>query len=317
MITLAQAKQFCAPWVDVSGVNPNDPRVVNRINEAQELLGPKGDNDDQIRTLRFCSYGDTITLGRDIKKIIKYRIDGEMEHVWSKWYEFLENGPGPFINNAMGHKDCLDRGMVVTQYDPPSAMRVLVASDEVEEDDVVITVRGYDDNDQEIRWNGSFGEAIPIRKDNCAYSASSFKTITNIVKPVTNGYVHLMAVPATGAFYQYHLCSYHPDETNPSYRRYQITAPADGYGHLITALVKLQLVPASHDSDVMYIQSLVALKRMIQGIAAYDAGDVEKGDKFERLAHSILMQKQEDVTPVNTEVEFQMEGFMDGTPTML
>jgi len=318
MMTLAQAKTFCAPWVDRSGIDPDDPRVTARINEAQELLGPKGKYGDLMRCLRFCVHGGFLTLGRDIKSVEKYRIDGEVEHVWSKWYEFLEGGPGPLDSRAGWHKDFIDRGKVCTQYDPHEALSLMVVSDEDEDEDAVLTVRGYDDADQEVRWNGQFGEAIPIRKTNPLYSVSKFRNISNVVKPVTNGYVHLAAVTTEGAFYRYHLASYHPDETNPSYRRYAIYQPSTATaGYLVTALCKLQFVPASHDTDVLYIQNLAALKRMIQAIGYYDAGELQKGQQYEVSAEAILAEADNDETPGNNEIDFQMTGFMEGTPQLL
>jgi len=317
MITLAQAKIFCAPWVDRSGIDPNDPRVTARINEAQELLGPKGKQSDQLRCLRFCVYGGFVTLGRDVKSIEKYRIDGEVGHVWSKWYEFLENGPGPLANDTSGNRDLIDRGYACTQYDPHEPLSLMVVSDAEEDADAKLTIRGYDENDQEIRWNGAFGEAVPIRKTDPVYSANKFKGITNIVKPVTKGYVHLAAVTTTGAFHRFHLASYHPDETNPSYRRYQIHQPSLTRGYLMTALCKLQFIPASHDTDALYIQNLAALKRMVQAISYYDAGDLKNGLSFEQAAEAILIEQDMDKTPASPEIEFQVEGFAEPAVAML
>jgi hypothetical protein len=298
MITFIDLKDYLAPYVD-GGVCPDDPRVKRTVDEAIERLvnKPALAHKLLLRHVKMTLRGSYLTLPRCFDRILKARIDGARSTgVYSVWYEFLSSGPGP---ENMSSLDLVDSGEVCTQYDPPedSAGYYMIAfSDSLEDAGKEVFIRGltptgaevrgpYDAVGETLKLSGTAGTAIK--------SFGLFTMITNVRKPATVGYVFLAAVsPTDGKVY--HLASYGPTETSPSYRRYQINGL--GYDEQdaaftadLKALVKMRPVPITHDTDFLLVSNRACLKAMCQAIYYYDKGDAERGAAYEVIAEKILM----------------------------
>lgn len=327
MQTLGDLLPHLAPFAD-GGLCADDTggpsgtnRVVLRINEAGERLWQKLGSRGTIHCVRICAHNGCITLGRDIEKILKARIDGTFAHVFDKWYEFIEGGPGMLDDDTSNYIDLIDRAQVVTQYDIPEPMRIMVFSDTAELATSQILIRGFDETNREVRTeiDGQWvmGEYVPITRDIGFYTRNKFSHITNILKPVTNGYVYLSAVTADDwddptTFTREHLAGYHPDEVRPSYRRYGFKSVAydnvEDYDYRINALVKMKFVPLSHTSDPVIIDNMPAYKMMLQAMRYYDSGDVEKGAAYESRAEKILLENTDNYETVQAIPEVQVDG---------
>jgi hypothetical protein len=329
--TLGDLKPHLAPFAD-GGLCADDTggpggtnRVVLRINEAVERLANKSGWPGLIRCVRMCVYNGCVTVGRDIKKILKARVDGCFTNVFDKWYEFLEAGPGMLEDDSSQYVDLVDRDMVPTQYDIPEPMRIMVFSDEAEVVDAQILIRGHDETNREVRtltddgW--IFGEYVPITRDVGYYSRNKFSHISSIIKPVTNGYVYLSAVAFDtesdpNTMTREHLAIYHPDETRPSYRRYGFKTSAYSEvcdrSYRLNALVKMNVIPMSRDSDVCLISNLPALKTMLQAMRYFDSGDLNKGQAFEKQAEAILLEDADNYETVRAIQDVQVHGYGNG-----
>jgi len=163
MITLGEAKSFLAPFVD-GGVCDDDSRVINSINEATEILLAKSEWKDTTKIIRMCVCDNCITLPREIDKILKFRMDGNKGYVFSKWYEFMDNGPGLVEFNCSGYADLVDRGMSPTQFDIIEPLPLLLLQD-TDEDNAEILIRGLDETGREIR--GPKGESDASGPGSC------------------------------------------------------------------------------------------------------------------------------------------------------
>ena len=327
--TLGDLLPIAAPFVD-GGLCADDTggpggtnRVVIRLNEAVERLLAKMGSERAIECVNMCMYNGCVTCPRDIEKIIKARIDGTFAHVFDKWYQFLEAGPGLLSDDTSGYMDLIDSGMAPTQYDMPESMRVAVFSDQAELVDAQLLVRGYDETAREVRTqleDGSWmmGEYIPITQNVLYYSNNQFSQITSIQKPVTNGYVYLSAYdqdvfPIATEITREHLAYYHPDETRPMYRRYSFKTSAytavEDRSYKLNALVKMHYIPMSHSSDVCGIANIHAIKMMLKAIRYYNSDDPEKGLAYENLAEKLLLEATEDHETVEAIVDVQLEGW--------
>jgi len=193
---------------------------------------------------------------------------------------------------------------------------------------------GNDENGQEVRTNDEPGEAVALRKNLPAYTVNKFSCITSVVKPVTKGYVYLSAY-APDPLVRFDLATYHPDETNPYYRRYRVTAICQCKTALTncalcaykdtcaaytncaltgttttppytaTALVKLRYLPLTHDNDPLLIQNLPAIKMMLQAIRRLDAGDFPTGKAFETSAVNTLLEQVDDIEPQSNQIQIE------------
>jgi len=298
-------------------------RVTNAINEAVRRLQRKLGSEGMIECVQMCVHNGCVTCPRDIEKIMKARIDGTYAHVFDKWYEFIESGPGMLEDDPGSYVDLIDRGMVPTQYDIPESMRVAVFSDTAEDVDAELLVRGYDETAREVRSqneDGSWymGEYIPITRDVLYYSNNQFSQITSIQKPITNGYVCISAYdqdafPIATEITREHLAWYHPDETRPMYRRYGFKTNAytelEDYDYRLNAVVKMRHIPMRHTSDICRISCIESIEMMMKAIRFYKAEDPEKGLQYENLAEKLLLEDTEDHETVLAIPEFQVEGY--------
>jgi len=310
---------------DTGGPN-GENRGYLQINEAVERLVPKLGSPGLIQCVRMCAYNGCITCGRDIRKILKARVDGVFSFVFDKWYEYLEGGPGMVGDDTSTYVDLIDRDQVVTQYEMPEPRRVMVFSDTAEVAGAEILIRGFDETNREVRtqidgtWH--MGEYVPITRDVGYFTNNTFSQITSVQKPVTNGYVYLSAVTADdwddpATFSREHIAGYHPDETRPEYRRYAFktdayTAELDR-SYRVNALVKMRFVPMTRLTDVCVIDNMPAIKMMLQAMRYYDSGDVNKGREFEKQAETILLEDTDDFETSDVIPEFQMHGFGAGS----
>lgn len=329
-LTLGYARTFLAPWVR-SGMDPSATDVANSINEAIMTLMPKSEWDGTMCRMRFYIQNGTITMPREVETLIRVNIDDSPVQIFNRWYEFLSYGPGSMESNSSGCADFIDLGDGYPLHtDPHTARQVLVTADAIESN-ASIVIRGLDENGREVMVDGIMGEAVLLDKLMPRYSTKKFSIITHVIKPVTNGYVYLSAYD-NNPLARFDIATYHPDETNPCYRRYRVnsictcqrnatecsccpyrltcTAQAAVTGNTTcpttaTALVKLRFIPATHDSDVLLIQSLPSLKAMIQAQKYYDAGDADKGVKYESMAVSRLNEQLTSKEPPDNRIDYE------------
>lgn len=301
MMTFGDIKAFVAPFAH-GGVCPDDPRCIDAVNEAVERLVGKPNLTEKltIRAMRITAWGNMLTLPRIVDRVLKVRYDGDAVSAHSRWYEFMANGPGFARDDSLGYQDLIDRGETPVQYDIPShadGYHLLVLSDHEEDTGTRVRVRGLDETGREVLTDG-MGELIPITGGHeegsyATFSTALFSDIINVSKPRTNGYVYLSTWdPDTGE--RFHLATYHPDETTPSYRRYSLKgwnfdSDAVPYSHSVFALAKLRAVPATRDEDPLLIDNRSAIKAMVQALYNYDSGSPKEGASYEGIAEKILL----------------------------
>lgn len=344
-ITLAQAKTFLAPYVG-TGLMSTNPKVIDGINEAQMRLMPKLPAEGTIARFRFWINNGTLTMPREIQSLRRVNVDESPVSIFSRWYEFLNYGPGTMEDNTSCYNDFLDLGDgFCTHSDPHTPYNILVTASQTE-NDKTIRLMGQDENGREIRSADGPGEVIEINHGLPKYSVNKFSCITNVVKPKTNGYVYLSLYNVDPAL-RYDLATYHPDETNPCYRRYRVTAICQCTSRLtncalceyrttcaaytnclttdsstippytVTALAKLRFIPATYDTDVLFIQNLPALKAMLQGIRWYDANDIKRGAAYEAMATGLLTEQLNDSEPEDNQIDFEITGPSLGVPNIV
>jgi hypothetical protein len=334
-ITLEQARTFLAPFVG-SGLASNNPKVVDAINEAIMRLLPKLPAEGTMGRMRFYVNNGTITMPREVNRLISVCVDDIPVNIFSRWYEFLNYGPGGMDANQSSSNDFIDLGDgFCTHSDVHTPRQLLVVAGE-EEQDASIRIMGFDENGEEVRTDGVPGESVLIKKNMPHYTVNKFSAITSVRKPTTKGYVYLSAY-APDPLERFDLATYHPDETNPCYRRYRITAICQCKQALTncalcsfkdtcraytncaltgdtttppytaTALVKLRYLPLVYDTDPLLIQNLPAIKMMLQAIRRLDSGEFPVGKAFETSATAALLEQNEDNEPENSQINIAFD----------
>jgi len=266
----------------VLGVCATDSRITTYVNEAQERLMSKGKWVGTVQRYRMCLDSSCLTLPRQIETIEAWALCDTPLTVRSMWYEWVANGPGQRRHDLGSPSVLIDRGTACVYQEMSgtnSFVNVLAAV--AESASAKILLRGYDENANWIRTEypapGTWidGEYVAINTTGTR-STKKFSSITEVVKPVTNGPVNLFEWPqALGANYQ-QIAYYESDETLPIYRRYLIPNIANACGcnnsqddctnKTVTVIAKLRHIPVSNDNDFLILQNIAALKLMVMAI---------------------------------------------------
>lgn len=198
-LTLEQARQYLHPHI-AGGVSVNDPRVVVRINEARERLFNLTDFKEKKARYSFCAYQNCITLPRDLETVIAARVDKAATHIRPVWFEYQDNGPGLSESDSLFQQNAMDRGDNWPCFRDICAATVLrVYADLPEDAGAKLTVLGIDDSTGlEVMTNVAgvwqMGEQIGINNAAPQNSTTTFRRVTGIRKPRTNGPVRLYSV---------------------------------------------------------------------------------------------------------------------------
>jgi hypothetical protein len=117
------------------------------------------------------------------------------------------------------------------------------------------------------------------------------RDVERVIKPVTAGFVSLYTYDED-THQLFFLAKYHPQETNPRYRRYRITRPCHTCGTSVYALCELGYVPMSHPDDVLIIQNMDALKLMVMAIEFENEREFQSAKAYEADAYRLIEEQR-------------------------
>lgn len=339
-LTLSEARTHLRKFIGSGACRNID--VDNRINEVIMHMLREANWKLTTRRVSLWECDSVITLPREFDKIIAVNYDNIPVRVFNQYYEFLEGGPGRIDQYAnttasdlvdLGAKYCLMRDIPVNEN-----WSLVAFSTEASDTDLSLTIRGVTSYNNTVledgepyktmainRWDGGV-EGVIANASSLSLSADQYSNVHQIVKPVTKGYVSLyaidtslMASSSTTTPAIYFLGKYHPDETVPQFRRYKImrantraTNVSASSGNYIIAMVKLALINAKHDNDILLIQDLAALKMGCIALAKLEADELEDYDRYLGRGLNLLHKQLLDHSQHSAELNVQMDVFANG-----
>ena len=297
------------------------PTAVDRINQATRRIMNRPRKPVHVeRVIRFFTDKDTITLPREVEKILHYTMDTRPAPAFSQAYEFVSGGLGELgCGPCIPGKFLMDRGNhYSTMFDLPSfecheererepvfkSFKLVAFSTDKDDTGKELIIYGRNDKNEVLgspqpgmrlpinTWHG--GVEGEILMDLASMPAEKFKQssvpvrdVERVSKPETEGFVSLYTYdPDTHQMY--FLSKYHPQETNPRYRRYRITSPDYVHGTSIYALCELGYTPLHNADDVLIIQNLDALKMMIMAIEFENEREFQAAKAYEADAYRLI-----------------------------
>ena len=339
-LTLSDARAHLRKFIGSGACRNSD--VDNRINEVIMHMLREANWKLTTRRVSLWECESVVTLPREFDKIIAVNYDNRPVRVFGQYYEFLEGGPGRIDKYAnttcsdlvdLGSKYCLMRDIPMNEN-----WSLVAFSTEQEDTTETLTIKGVASYNNTVLLNGEPYKTMPINRwndgtegliknlDTLNLSSDQYSSVTQIVKPVTKGYVSLYAidtslmaessntVPAL-----YFLGKYHPDETVPQFRRYKIMRANTRYndlgasaGNYIIAMVKMALIDAKHDNDILLIQDLAALKMGCMALAKLEADELGDYQKYMAVAFNLLHKQLLDHGQYVAEINVQMDAFAFG-----
>ena len=310
----------------VDGGSCNRQRAVDRINEATEVLLDEAEWKDTVRRVRCKTFKSCLTLPREFEKVISVNIDNRAAHTFSQFYQYLEGGPqrtDGLLNRWS--KDLHELGHLYPTFMeiPEDCDDYTLFAMSTEESDTNLTLRVYGKgplSQDVVQPGGEIGEKIPISRwvdgiegmitgsNRPTMGKQFWRSIRNIVKPVTKGYIALYAWNTQlDDFTMYYLSKYHPEETNPGYRRYQILGHDLTNGQCITMAVKIAYFPLVRDDEPLQIQSLSALKEMMLSFNASERDATALAAEHLTSALRFLISQRRNAQAIDNTINVQDE----------
>lgn len=277
MLTFGEAKKFLAQYAGRGGACPTD-KVNLFVREVLEYLLYSGAYQN-IRKYTFMAVKGVFTIPYEIDSIQKVRIDDEVGQVWDKWFEFRSSKH--LDGRCLPPDEALfeEPNYFATAYDLPyggAHVGVLGTCDEG--CDALLLVQGKDPSGREVftMHNGAqvAGEYLRIKKGELRYTQVKFDGPIEILKPKTQGYVHLYGVDPT-CNKKVFLSDYSPLEEKPAYRRYRITSRNCGPYVKVEVLARIRLKEAYADTDRIPFETLLTMRLAAQAINADYNNDIQ------------------------------------------
>jgi hypothetical protein len=317
--TLAQART----GIDISaalGIPTCDVRWLDLLNRAQSYLADKGRWWGTYRRLYVCVTGGCITWPSGVANVEAFKQCDVGVTILNQWYEFSDAVRAPALDCVCEPNVLLDRpgSPMFLDMEAPGKIRLYpsVASDAGKR----VLLQGVDD-----------ATGLTIRTlDGATYVDGEFVTVTapfvtstftfrhpglsGVQKPITNGNLSVFSVhPTSGA--ETKIAEWRPPERNPDYRRsfltnwprsgagadHGCTTPTTCTGGVVAeAIVRLEFIPASVDTDWLLITNLEALKHGMKGIQKRDQEEYQKSREEIAEAITILRDELEKYSPKRT-----------------
>lgn len=304
MLTFGQIK--CSRLNEVAAATSDSENFRSLLNEAIEALLNRGDWRGTLQPIYVCVRNGCVTWPRYVHAVRKLNHCNREIQVNNIWYQFVERD---FYSNWLGmdywnvvrplngneqFRQMNSTGYFSTYNDVPSPSYINAYPSALQDIGKKVTIFGFDSNGLPLRHQDSDGNwcegsvitlAAPYGQTLDVIRSGSIR----VLKDETQGEVRLYAQDYNTATLT-DLAVYAPTETTPNYARYRLhggrhcwnanDADTGDRCYGVLALVKVEFIPVKHDSDIVLIDNIQALKFAVQSIKYSEAGDVGNAELF-------------------------------------
>lgn len=295
--------------------------IIDYIRRALDLAVYKGNLDPTLGKMDVCADEcGVVTLPSFVGTVLQVNVGGHPTAFRSYWYEFHVNGFGNRCGPMCGYSDDLMWSPVFQDLrewsvvaalcedaiDGNGSLKMIVEGEMMDaagnpKDAYTIPVSGPSRAGVEIplvhTWAST--DAVP----------TYFRKITRVTKPVTRGYVKLIAFPIRQMALSVNVGYYAPNETAPRYRRIKVGCSCK-WVRIIYRRTELPLV---NDYDVLPIASYQAMLDLIKSVRLSDSNNVDVAEIYLQRAVR-LMNEIQSVESGHTYTPMQVQpGFSVGT----
>lgn len=272
-----------APFVEGGGVDPRcEPgrsKAFSSMNRAIRQLMNEGDWKGM--TVPVClpvRGGGLVILDErfDAIRLAKWKT-GSPIPIYSEGFKFLEGGLDPAES---GIPSLVDIGESTPLHRPlPRPMAIMAYSEQVEQDGIHLEIRGTDESGREalipLPIRHSWRSASPpayTGQDCDRWLSGRWSAVTELRKPVTKGLVHVFGYDPSSQESVW-LATLRPESVCPVHRLYLAPRSACGNVGQIVAQASLRWHPMHFETDVLPVQNIDAVARMVQALHALDTRD--------------------------------------------
>lgn len=289
---------------DVLGLSATSARtqILAYISRAVELAAYEANWNIWVGTLDICcDCNGLVTLPSFVDVPLAINVGGAPTLFRNSWYEFHINGPGgscrPCGGNCSWGWYSTDMMYSPVFQDLTSWMYLAaICEDPIDGNGTLqMNVRGIT---MDSNYNAKEALTIPASGPSSpgvnltlltGYAATDpavtpFNKILQVTKPVTRGYVKLIAFSGVQGGAAVTLGYYAPNETNPRYRRIKVGQSCQ-WCRIKYRRANLPLV---NDYDIVPLPSMQACLDLLKAVRYRDSGEIEESVKYATLAVDLL-----------------------------
>lgn len=266
----------------------NSSYFIPYLNQAMNSLLLSGRWNGSTVFVTFQSSAGFITLPYQYISVLGVNTGSWVPPIFSQNHMFIESGPGRIEATSQASSMLIDMGDgFCTSVEPPVAGSTLrIVLDNAADVGKIIRFYGYSGG---VEIGDSSGRGIAVTTTGlttnwaATFDLNGGRAITGIECPVdANGFPSITynwklysVAPITGDATL--LGTYQPQDTRPSYRRYQtgiLTAPPDNKP-AIQLLCQRRFIKAYKETDWIWPDNLQAIKAAMQAVQFEDAADYD------------------------------------------
>lgn len=307
--------------VAVARVDPTTQEFTDLINEACRRLLDYGDWWATVVKARFAAYGRYLVWPRWVGTVLAVNDCHIPLRLQNGWYDFLPLDPNDWemICRSYPHREKMRGNALVNEL---GTVPVFHNVPENQSNYILAYPRSANDNNKTLSlWgndtNGSFQSETLVLASPFVASTLAYANISRVQKDVTRDYVDLYQcitqVPGTLAA----MGSYEPGETRGEYRSSMVRShnpfwrvASDGtQAQILSALIKIQFIPAVAGSDLVSIGNAAALKLMLLSIHKEEAADPQGAElETQRAIHELNRELNNKLPEYQTPVSYEEIG---------
>ena len=305
---------------DVLGISDRNS-IISKIHRAIELATWKCNYNPYLGDMDICSdHCGRVTLPSEVGTILACNVGGFPANFRNGWFQYHINGPGSsragFANGVVGpvcNYTWDDKGVhaclqdidewsylaafVEDPIDGNGSLQLQVMGDTMDplyNEKAVITVPPSGPSQP--------GIFIPLLTGWAATDplATQLRRVTRVIKPVTRGYVKLIAFAGVNQGAGKTIGYYAPNETAPAYRRIHVNAKCEW----VRIKYRRSEIRFIYDTDIIPLPCMQALIMLLKAVKKYDKDNKEGGDAYMTSAVQLLLERE---LIENGPMQFQMQ----------
>lgn len=284
---------------DVLGISDR-AAIIDYVQRCIELATWKANWDPYMGTMDVCSDGKgVVTLPAEVGTILACNVGGFPAQFRNSWFQYHINGPGTERGPGMGVPygtvgadsgyvwDDRGKSAVFQDLNGWSYLAAFVENPEDGMGNLALQVTGdtIDANYNEK----TLTVEVPLLNGYAATdsAATQFKSITRVSKPVTKGYIKLIAFPGQQQAQGRTVGYYAPGETLPQYRRIRVNAACKW----VRIKYRRSEIRLQDDTDLVPFPSKQAMIFLLKSIRLFETNNLDIAQAYENKAVQLLLER--------------------------
>lgn len=275
-------------------------KILDTMRRGLELAMYKANFNVWQGIIDVCSdHCGIVTLPSCIGTVLQVNVGGSPTIFRNSWYNFHVNGFGDACGQACGFSSECMPSPVFQDLNEWSVVAA-ISEDTMDGDgSKTLIVKGetMDANGNPkqaltipVSGASHYGIDIPLLNNtaNTDTAVTWFRKIYSVYKPVTRGYVKLIAFPIRQMAMAVNIGYYAPTETSPIYQRIKVGVTCKW----VRILYRRASVAMVHDHDVVPISSYQAMLNLLKAVRLSDANDIAGSEAYISIAVRLLNEIQ-------------------------